>query len=351
MAIHSNYTGPTTSVVIVEESTWGTDPGTGYTALGVYDADVSATLNPSVERVYALGSRVAQATVGKQVEVNGTISGDFQDATLLAYALGADAVTGTGPYTHWLNFKTAAALPVEVSPLPSFTMVVTRGTDNSSYDTVETYTGCRINQLTLSSSLDAPMKVSADFIAKNVSVDTSGNQAAAFSTDEVHPPQYQTMSVPASTALGQVQSWELTLNNSLERVYALGSQLPQALIQKQLEIDLRGTVAFTDEAIWALKEITGVTSAAYTFGDTGAPKVDETVKLKSSNGGSTTAERTLQLNLTNVAFSNWSASARVNEVTMLDFDAVVRDFDQSNWGAVPTGAPITFINNTDGAYL
>ena len=353
MAVNLNFTGPTTSIRIVKEATYGTDPGTGYAALGVYQAEVSSELTTDNESIYALGARAAQSIVGKTVKVTGSIRGVFQDATLLAFALGCDAVDGAGPYNHWLNYKTAEATSVEKFPA-GFTMVVTRGTDNATYDIVETYTGCRIDKLVLKGGLDAPLQVDVDFIAKNVSSNTSGNQTASFSSDEVHPPQKMSFELPSATAISQVQNFELTVNNNLNPVYALGSQILQALPARTLEIGLTGTVAFTDEAVWAMKEITNDSSAAYTFPSTGAtsaPKTNETCQLSITNSGATTLERTLQVNLSSVAFNRWSTSAKVDEVTMLDFEANIADFTQTGWGATPSGAPIKYINNTAGTYV
>jgi len=356
MAVNANYSGPVTSAVMIKETTFGTDPGTGYTNMGMYVNSLDAEISVDTTRVNALGVRESQALVGTAANVTGTIDGLFQDARLIAYAMGADAVTdAAGVYTHWINYKTAAASPIEVSSLPSFTMVVTRGTDvmgSTAFETVETYTGCRITNLRIKGDLGAPLNMTADFIAKNVSVAlNSGGQAAAFSTDEVHPPQYITLSIPNSTAISQVQSFDLTINNNVERVGSLGTQLLQASPAKQLEIDLNGTIAMTDEAIWAIQKITNDTSGASTFASVGAPKVDETVKIVSTNSGATTAARTLTINIGAAAFTKQSVSTKVGDVTMLDFTCMIRDFTQTNWGAVPTGAPITFVNATAGAYL
>lgn len=352
MAVNDNFTGPTTSVLIVKESTYGTDPASGYVHMGILQAEVNATLNTNVEAIHALGALEPQALMGKQVNVTGTISGIFQDAKLLAFAMGADAVTGVGPYDHWINYKTAAASPVEISSLPSFTMVITRGTDGTTYANVEKYTGCRIDRISVTGDLGAPLTISADFIAQNVSVTVStGNQVASFSSDEVQAPNYTVLKIPTATTLSEVQKFELTIRNNLEPVFALGSQLLQALVRKQLDIELTGTLVLTDEAIWALKDIMNDASSPYTFGGNIAPKPTETISIVTTNGGATTTERSMTISISAAAIGELTMPARVGEISMTDFTATIKDFTQTNWGATPTGAPIVYRNNTSGVLI
>jgi hypothetical protein len=194
--------------------------------------------------------------------------------------------------------------------------------------------------------------MTVDFIAQNVSVVNSGSQTAIFSADEVHPPQYISLYIPAdaATALAQVQNFDLTINNNVERVNALGSQLLQASPAKQIEIDLNATTAMSDEAMWVIADVTKDTSP-YTFtAGTSAPNTVQTAKIVSTNSLTGADERTLTINIAAAAITKRSVSTKVGEVTMVDFTAAVRDFLHTNWGATPSGAPITFVDATASTY-
>jgi hypothetical protein len=321
--------------------------------MGILDTRVDAQVSVDTEFVNALGAREALSSAGKKVTVKGTIEGAFQTGQMLAYALGVDVQSGAGPYTHYMNYKTAAAAPVEIATLPSFTMSVTRGYNSANY-TVETYTGCRINQLQFKTTLDEVATVTIDFIAQNVStVYSSGTESPIHSANELHPLQYQSMKI-AGTAVNEVQGWTLTINNNLQAIYEQGNQLIVDLVNGKLDIDVQGTVIYASDENWQWSNITN-TSTPFTFGGVAsqqAPTLSTAIVLISSNGAASTASRSLTVALTNAAITELDPSGQANNVTMMDFKATARDFLQTNWGTSPTGAPIIWVDDTNsGAYV
>ena len=347
--ITDNYHGQNTVALMAQEATFGTDPGAGYVAMGILDGEISITRNNTLKRLHALGSRTAQQIVPTQYIVTGTITGIYQTGRLLTYAMGRDSRDGvTVPPTHYLNYRTIAASPVDVSLLPSFTLRMTRGNVVTA-DTIETYTGCRITSFRLSGTMDEPLRISCDFIGQTTSDSlTAAASVFAVDADTVQPPQFGSFQIPDATALGQVQNFELTINNNLAQLYAVGSRLLQQSPALKMELDLRSTIAFTDESAARIQAFLGDAVDPFTPQNT---ITAETATILYTNAGAAAALRSIRVNLSNVRIGEMAHVTRVGEVTFLDLTSQIQDFTQTGWGAVPSNAPIVLRDEAAAAYV
>lgn len=142
---------------------------------------------------------------------------------LFKHAMGTDNLTGpvNGAYTH--AFALASALPV------GLTVQVNRDSQNLGATTVWQYSGCQINQLTISQGIE-------DFLTINCSIIGADYTMVAFAS-----PTFPTFTgidweqgVSAAILLNgstfQPQSFELTIDNNLANDrYKLGTRIRKGL--------------------------------------------------------------------------------------------------------------------------
>lgn len=229
-----NYSGVGSVVLVTGESVFGTG-GTPDKNIG-YIQSVNMDEKNNEERIFAVGSRAAAALVTKKYEASGSIEAIFQNGRLLQYAMGgAEVVTNSNSdYLHTLARGTS---------LVGFTMGITHaGLTNIS----RKYTSCYVNSFRITGDKDAPLKISADILAKTVLVGTTAYSYTA-DTTAVPAPQFCNLQIPATTSNVQVQNFELTHSNEVESIFAIGSRLSQAMIAKTNPLDLKASLAFVDD--------------------------------------------------------------------------------------------------------
>lgn len=175
-------------------------------------------------------------------EISGSMEYYLQGGAFLRQAWGEDTATTTtidsGPkilsasdniYLHVMGSANSPG----VNSFPSFTLEFTDYEDSgAAADTQNlqrTYTGCRVNSLTLAGSVDEPVKCSVDWMAKRVTVATAdATSITEYATDPfIFYDGYVFLTSGVATAgtpqtdlkvdaLCQVMSFDLSLNNNLE---------------------------------------------------------------------------------------------------------------------------------------
>jgi hypothetical protein len=148
------------------------------------------TLTPSLKnnmiKIYTLGGgRSYKMVVPGKLEVSASFEYNIQNGQFFKYALGTvsagaascvknfDAATITGTPTAAL--KSYACTEADV--LDSFSSKVYMISDATTADQVDTYVGCKVNQLNIKSDAENPLKGSVDILAQTVS-SVMGTQAA-----------------------------------------------------------------------------------------------------------------------------------------------------------------------------
>jgi len=130
---------------------------------------------------------------------------------VLFAALGAGATTGSGPYTHAITTGTAATVP-------AFTLEFLRGTG-----TAEVFEGMKCSSLTLSQSAGDIMRVRTSWIGQTSGGRTSGGTPSyTASAAPILHSQAGSLSWNSLT-FAKISSFDVTIDNSLERRQYLGS--------------------------------------------------------------------------------------------------------------------------------
>jgi hypothetical protein len=205
---------------IAEESTWGTGVTTS-----VFVKLISSTLGVVQER-----ERRTHLSVPTSGMLSGTFEG-FRNAggtvEIPAYydgiglfikaALGSVATTGSSPlFTHTYT-------PAEDQP--SLTVDFQRGSNLA--NSMEKFTGVKISTMTISAEAGSEMTCSFDVLAKDGATRTSNITFTAPTFDQVYHYEAGDLSLGGTLSISTlaIRSFELTLDNKLDRRNLLGSKL------------------------------------------------------------------------------------------------------------------------------
>lgn len=224
---------------------WGNE--TKYASTAVINQDLGAvqSINPTEKnnliKVRTLGgNRDYKTVIAGKFEIDGSMEYLLQGGAFLRQCFGEDTATTTtidsGPkipqssiYKHVMGSANSPG----VNSFPSFTLEFADteddGTAANTANLKRTYTGCRVDSMTLSGTVDEPVKVAVDWKAKRVTVSSAAKTSVtAYTEDPLVFYQgfvYMTSGVatcgtpPATlrtSALALCNSFELTLNNNLE---------------------------------------------------------------------------------------------------------------------------------------
>jgi len=191
------------------------------------------------------GTRDFNNIVPGKFEVTGSLDYYLQGAAFMRMAIGEDTATtatiDSGPKiiatTTYLHIMGSAASP-GADAFPSFTMELADEEDTGAGATKNlkrTYSGCRVDKLTLSGNVDEPVKVAVDWKAAEVTVATS---AATDVTQYTQDPYvfYQgnvyftsaeidsntTEASLADDIVANVNNFEVGISNNLESGWYIG---------------------------------------------------------------------------------------------------------------------------------
>ena len=194
------------------------------------------------------GFRVSGGTVDMPIHYDGV--GQFFDA-----ALGSSATTGSAdPYTHTYTPSFA---------LPSLTLQFQRGSNLN--NSKETFTGMKISAMRVSCEAGGELTASFDFIGKESGTRTTNITSSLPSHDAALHFEASQLTVAGSLTFGNldIRSFELTLDNKLDRRNNLGSKLSgEPVITDVREITMSVTCDVTDNNVYA-DSLSGVSGDVY----------------------------------------------------------------------------------------
>lgn len=226
---------------------WGAE--TTYGAVGTIDEpiglvqSVNPTENNDTIKIRTMGgTRDYSNIVPGKFSISGSFDYYLQVGPMLRMAFGEDSGTTAGvdagpkfhtggAYRHVMGSATA----VGADAFPSFSLEFT-DYENSTIDATtinlkRTYTGCRVNNLAISASVDEPVKCTVDWVAQGVTVSTGAPTSVSQSTKDpfvfYQGAVYATSAtITAYTALSnteseiaEVNSLNFAINNNLESVW------------------------------------------------------------------------------------------------------------------------------------
>jgi len=217
-------TGYTSFWEMAKETTWGT-PVTASLDVGLLEATGSISEKQNVVENYGVGSRKNNQLVYGKYGVSGSLTGSILNGRLLAYALGTDSPSGTGPTTHTLA-------QADTEGLSSFTL-----TQNFiSTDKGFTVAGCKVNDFSLDLDTGGLLKGTYNWVGKDVTTITSSVGTRTAPTEPVQPSYSATVSWDSGEI--DVKTFNFTYNNNLgEDEYNIGDRRRQALPEGEIKMN------------------------------------------------------------------------------------------------------------------
>lgn len=217
--------GRNSFIQTAEETTYGTASGGSYTAMRLISCSLQKTIERSRKTHLNQGDAgFVRSTFDAFNITGGNITAPLHYAgngDILKAALGAVATSaGPAPYTHTFT---------PTANLPSLTVVFQRGAAQSTSGTgrKETFKGCVVSQLTISCAAGEEATFSAEIIAQD-------SDARAAATTDTFPTSARSVlhHQLSSNRLSwngtndyDVRSFEIVIDNKIERRNNLGSQL------------------------------------------------------------------------------------------------------------------------------
>ena len=240
--------------------------------------------------------------------------------------------TGSGPYVHVYALDTSS----DVKNVKSFTMQL--GQDSAT-DIVRTAVGTIVNTASISTSVGDLAKVSLDTNFANESLTTSlDSSPTSLSTCTAVPFTFAhgTLEFPDGVTITEVQDLDVTFSQNADHIWGVGSSVAASAVRKLFEITGKFKTSFTDsvqlQKLYAQQKDTLCNTAA--SAETLLAE-QPTLTLTFTNGGSSTAERTIEIALTGISLADHSTSIEPNEPIFEDLNFQAR------------GCTITCTNNTE----
>lgn len=304
------------------EATYGAQAATRARTFG-HGAKITVNRKNNMEKIYGLGSRNPLTAAAKKYEGSASVDFILSHGTFLRGVLGAVADAGGGPFTHTYT---------ETNAIPSFT--IETASELGANDEVSNLLGCKINTATLTATVGELVKVRLECPYKTETVAVAGISTQTAATEEPFTFAHGVLELPVGSTIGNVQSFELTINNTLELLWGLGSRLATNTIEKMREYTFRATVAFNDPADF-ISKLFGDASAPYAPLDPNTPASSATLKLTFSNLSASTALRSIVVNLVNAYIDTETLPKDVTEIIKEDVE-----------GFALSGTSIVWTNNT-----
>lgn len=289
-------------------------------------AKITHSRKNNLERIYGIGARNASATVAKKYEGAASVEFVLTRASFFRAVLGAVADGGTGPnsYTHTYT---------ETDALPSF--AIDTGTELGSNDELTELQGCKIASMTLNMAVNETVKIKLEcpYKTETLAATTAGSQVVETEVPYTFAQGLVEWSAGGGT-VGTVQSIELTINNSLEGIWGIGSRLKAAEIGKIREYNIKMTIAFSDVTQFLTKFL-GASGAPVA----GTPAAQANIVLTFDTGLAATQK--IVMTLANVYLDEETLPKDVNEVIKED----VTGWALSGTSIVETNSTIVDIGN------
>ena len=238
-------TGYKQSLYFGDEDTYGS-AATVDQPIGLVQS-VNPTETNTLIKVRTLGgTRDYSNIVPGKFEISGSFEYYLQGGAFLRQGMSEDTSTtatiDSGPKYHtgqtttgtaYLHVMGSAESPLADS-FPSFTLEFADAEDSgaaaATVNLKRTYTGCRVNQMTVSGNVDNPVSVSVDWMAQGVTVSTGAASAVTEATVDpfvfYQGGVYSTSgtitaytAIEGTSAICEVNSFDFGVNNNLEATW------------------------------------------------------------------------------------------------------------------------------------
>lgn len=223
------------------ETTYATKASSINTHFGIVQSFTPNNRNALIEtrgfQGTTTGGRDLIRALGGQVEVTLTLEFEPQHFDWLQYVLGAR--TGSGTSASKYEYTGSKTLP---------SLTISDNADLGDNDRALAYLGCKVNSMTLRSNFGEAVNISLDISASRHDKADSLVTPVALSAADVYTFDKSSIEWPAGTEVDNViDSFELTLNNNVEMLYGLGSNVAQRAKEQQREHRVRVEMKTEDD--------------------------------------------------------------------------------------------------------
>lgn len=293
------------------ESTFKTQSVTMDKAFGQGQKITTYDIDNDAEFVYSLGSQDLSAQFAKKFIGGWGAEFIYSDPWFLrAIFGGAPTTTGAGPYTHTFTVANGGIS----NTLPSMSINLAASINGNSDQNL---LGAVANSFTLTAAVGEPIRCKLDGFFSQFAKDTVLTTGATI-VDEPLTFAQATLDFPSATTLANVQNVDITFNRNSEAIYGLGARYPSTQLAKQREWSIRASIAYQNDTDF-LDHVLGSTTVPTTI-----PAEIATLVLTITNGGATTALRSLTITFANVLVVKTSMPVTVDEMVKMDVDLRAR---------------------------
>lgn len=293
-------------VIYGEESTFGTKASTITSTFGLVQSFTpNSSRNITEHRGFAgsstSGRNPQKFTAGKFEQ---TLSIETRPITwaFMKYVMGSVAGSGT------------VASPFTYSQADSLTAItIGRNINNDTTDRNGIYLGCKINSITIRSSVGEPVNVTFDVIAADYDKSSTLDTAQNVPSGDPYTFKHASIEMPDGSGISHIiDSVEITITNNIEIQYGLGSYVGQNSLARAVEYRVNFTLKYLDETFIDdyLGSATGV--------DNPTENASLTVVFSQS------ATRNIEFRFTNLVFPEFSDPSTLNEVITEDISAYAK---------------------------
>jgi hypothetical protein len=318
------YVGKHWYVLIGKETAWGT-AASATKDVGLVQ---SMTINDSnnLRRLFSASQRNATDLISGGYDVGGTIDVIYQNARLLGYAIGRP-VDNTTPADHdATGTPDIKHIMAETDTLTSFTL---EDGYNSTADTVLKYSGCVINDITLKLALDNQLHITANFIGKSVATTTASATTAVVSTLTPLPDYFGSLTTGADgaeVAIGDLQSFEFTISNELEKLRKCGTRLLSDLQATERQYTFKFTMGFSTPTEYNLF-LGGAGVLAGTPGTATTPLVPSFVFTVTNGLAANSGLRSVVIDCNNCAYNTVGKPSVIKGYIFQDFEGYAKSLN------------------------
>jgi len=294
--------------------------GTGVTCnqpLG-HNTSITPSENMNETPVYGLGSPYPSKVFAGLFEGKLTINFDLASTYFMRLVMGTVTDGGAEPFTHTYNDNTGYAVT-------SFTLEDGSDLDQ---DVVSKYAGCAVDSCEMTCRVGEPTSVVLNCLyASTTKANTGLDTTPAADAEDLLIFSEGSWQFPSGTTIARVQSITLRILKNAQLIWGLGSRVATKAIWKQMIFEWDAEIAFENDAM--LETLYGQTTGPLTATN---PAGQASFVLTWTNGGATTALRSLVITLGTSQIVSMEIPKKVGELTIQR----VKGFSISKTSAVGT---------------
>jgi len=268
--------------------------------------------NMNTRPVYGLGDLDATKTYSGLFEGGLTVEFDLASTYFMKAVMGTVSDGGTGPFTHTYSDSTGF-VPTSFS--------LENGI-NLDTDTVWKFLGCVVDRCIIEGRVGETVKVTLELKYASETWASSGiDTSPATDSEDIMVFSEGSLQIPSGTTLARVQSFRLELVRNAELIWGLGSRIASKSVWKTREWNWTMDVTYENEDM--IQDLYGQTSGPLTATN---PAGEASLVLTFTNGGATTALRSLVMTLTNSYITSDNMGQNVENLLTAEYTGFSLDY-------------------------